>query len=241
MSDSVKFKKDFLNLVNDLTTINPSIIFEKNAEKSIMIKRTDPAVTVAYVLSASSDSFDFGKEPLAIYNYPEFYQLINVFEEPQMIVEENKIIICSKKSKVKYLVSDVESISKGPKEITFPEDYVSLKLNKDILKNVKKMIGLIKAEKVAFAIDDDVIIVRCFNDSHSNSWEDEFKLEKDSEKKFNIVISSKVFTLLPDYDYSLNIAKAGIVRFKYTNESVNLEVFVAEINSGNEKEDKNDE
>jgi len=240
MSDSLKFKKDFLNLVNDLTTINPSIIFEKNDSKSVIVKRTDPAVTVAYVLSATSDSFDFGDEALAIYNYPEFHQLLNVFDEPSMVVDENKILICSKKSKVKYLVSDVESIQKGPKEITFPQEFVTLKLDKDILRNVKKMIGLIKAEKVSFKIDNDNVTIRCFNDSHSNSWEDEFKLEKSIEKRFNITISSKVFTLIPDYDYSLNIASDGIVRFVYNTENVNLEVFVASLNEGSEKEEKDE-
>lgn len=227
----IEFKKEVLDLVNQLTDFNPSIIFEKGEEDSIFVKRMDASKSVAYILSAADDSFNFKDEEIAFYSYPEFYQLLNVFEKPEITQKENKLIISQNNSKIKYMLSDPEPLTKGPPNVKFGKEDSSLKLTVDMLKEIRKMIGLVKAEKIELDVKKEKITIKCFNSSHDNSWENVYKLEKESKKEFNLIISSQVFIMLPDNKYILDIKEEGIVKFRLKTKLVNLEVFVAELDN----------
>jgi hypothetical protein len=224
---SIKYSKQFLSLVNSLTPINDSVIIDK-AEDKIRISRSNPSCSIFYILEANLDSFNFESEKLAFYNFPEFFQLLNVFDDPKINIDENKVIIANDKSKIRYIISDPETIKAGPKGVNFPEIDIKMTLETSEIKNLKKMISLLGSKYVKFSASEKNINFKCFNENHDNSYDKDFVLENES-KTFELKISSDVFTLIPDNNYCLEISSQGIIRISYVKDDINLAVYVAQI------------
>lgn len=223
---SIKHNKQFLSLINDLTPISNSVIINKT-DNQVKITRANSASTVFYTLEAAKDAFDFDGEKIAFYEFAEFYQLLNVFENAEISLNENKLTISSDKSKIRYIISDPETIKAGPSQILFQSSDAKVVLESNEIKNFKKMIGLIKAKFIKFTVKDKNINFRCFNDAHDNSYEKNFPIENESD--FSMKISSEVFTLIPDNKYVLEICKDGLVKISYEKDNIKLAVYVAEI------------
>ena len=156
---SIKHNKQFLSLINDLTPISESVIINKTDDQ-VRISRANSASTVFYTLEAAKDAFDFDGEKIAFYNFVEFYQLLNVFENAEISLNENKLTISSDKSKIRYIISDPETIKAGPSQILFPSSDAKVVLESNEIKNLKKMIGLIKAKFIKSAKLGDILDIK---------------------------------------------------------------------------------
>lgn len=225
---SIKYNKNFLSLVNDLSLINNSIIVEKK-EDNVHISCANPATTIFYMLDGKTENFEFSDDKIAFYDYSEFYQILNVLDKANISIEENKVTISNEKSKIKYIISDPETIKKGPSQIKFPSSDVKMILEAAEIKNLKKMISLLNSKFVRFTTNEDKTIkFNCFNDSHDNSYERDFATETTGEK-ISMKISSEIFTLIPDNSYCFEICKDGLVRFTLSKDDITLSIYVAEI------------
>jgi hypothetical protein len=226
---SLQYTKKFFDLVKDLSGINPSIIFEKDEDGNILVKRANASQTIIYTLKANKSNFEFESEDVAFYNYPEFHQLISVFKEPILNEDNDKLIISEGKSKIKYKVSDAEVINRIKGKSKFSEPDVEFSISADQLSKIKKMIGLISAEQIKFKVKKSSEI-ECvfFNGEHSNNWEETYAVSKESESEFDLVINARVFTLIPVNGYKLAIKKEGITQLKYISDDFDLEILVPE-------------
>jgi len=226
---AVKVSKEVLGFVKDLTTINDSIIFE-NTEDKIIVKRANPPMTIAYFLSVPKSELSFEGEKLAFYNYPEFYSLVNAVDGAEIEQEENKLSIKTKNSKIKYLVSDPETLKKGPKKMPFENPTAAIKLTAETLKEIRKMIGLLDSKKASLSVTGKVAILKVYNSSHDNSFEKTIEMETATSEDFNILFTSEIFSLIPENEYLIGIKKKeGIIQFKYiTTKAIELEIFTAE-------------
>jgi hypothetical protein len=227
MSD-LKFNKEFLDLVNRLTTINTQIIFEKENDK-VLVSRFNPAKSIAYQLRVPKESFDFAEDKIAMYNYPGFYQLFSVCKTPVINQTENTLIIADGKSKINYLLSNLENIQVGPKKNTFADPTVSFDFTEEEMKNIRKMISLIQADYVKFIIKDNNLTVKLFNNSHDNSYEKEIELKTKATENFEMIINSEVFTIIPENPYTIDIKKEGVIRISYVKDNIDLKIYTAEI------------
>lgn len=225
---SIKYNKNFLSLIHDLTPINGTIIIEKQEDK-VHISRSNPAQTIFYMLDGKAENFDFTDDKIAFYNYGEFFSLLSVFSEPKLLIDENKVTISDEKSKIKYIISDPETIAKGPSKIAFPSSDVKVVLEAAEIKNLKKMISLIGSKFAKFTTKEDgQINFNFFNDSHDNSYEKDFPMESNG-KSISMKISSEIFTLLPENTYTVEMCSQGLVKFSYSKDDITLSVYVAEI------------
>ncbi|MFW6272861.1 MAG: hypothetical protein ACOC2U_03680 [bacterium] len=229
MSKDVKFDREFLNLVQNLTKINSSILFERSDDNGVIIKRKNPAGSIAYILSASEDSFDFDEEEIAFYNFPEFAQMLSVFKSPNIKQDENRLVISENKSKIKYVVTDPEIISRGPNKVNFGDADATMVIDRDLLKEIRSMIGILDSENIKLKISDNNITVVCYNSNHDNQWENTYDIENSLGKDFELTIKSEVFVHIPDGNYKMELKEAGIVKFAYQSDIVNLDIFVAEV------------
>lgn len=228
---SIKYNKKYLELVNQLTQIDSSIIFNKSDDK-IKIIRSNNSKTIIYTLDVDKKNFEFESEDIAFYNFPEFYRLLSVFESPEIIedVNQSKIIVSENKSKIKYKVSDSEVIPKISGGGNIGESDVELMITSTELDQIKKMISLISADRVRFKVKENTkdIICEFFNTGHSNNWENSYDVTKGSSESFSLVIASEVFSLIPKNDYTISILKDGIVKLKYNSEDFDLNLYIPE-------------
>lgn len=223
----VEYNKESLSLINDLCSITESIIIQKDGDK-LLILRNNNSRSVVYRLILPKTSFNIEGDSIGFYKFPEFYQLLSCFSSPNILqASDNKLIIESDKSKINYLLSDIESLTKGPKKITFESPEATFELSSSELKELKKMIGLLTAKNIKLSCSKKNIDVTLYNSGHDNSFDKTYECK--STEDFEFPIASDIFTVIPEGDYTISIMKAGMVRFSLKRENVSLEIFTAEI------------
>lgn len=223
----VEYNKESLSLINELCSITESVIIQKDGDK-LVILRTNNAKSVAYRLILPSSSFNIEGDSIGFYKFPEFYQLISCFNNPNILqASDNKLTIEKDKSKINYLLSDIESLTKGPKKINFDSPEAKFEISASDLKELKKMIGLLTAKNIKLACSKKEIDVTLYNSNHDNSFDKTYECQ--SSEDFEFPIASDIFTVIPEGDYTIEIMKAGMVRFSLKRENVSLEIFTAQI------------
>jgi hypothetical protein len=232
MSDAVtvNYNKEIINLFNDLSAINPQIVFEKDEKKeNVIIRRTNASGSIAYFLLTPKDNFDFEGDELAIYNYPEFYQMFSCLDKPVIKQTGNKILIIKDSARLNYLIANPEAVKKMKPKVVFNDADAKIIFSHDDIKEIQKMIGLVSAEYVEITTDGNKMNLRIFNTSHDNSFEKTYDMAEESKAKLKIKISKEIFTILPKENYSFEVKKEGIVKFSFDKENVSLQIFTAEI------------
>jgi len=231
----VKYDKDILSLLNDLCAINESLIIKRD-DKKLSIQRANNAKSIAYRLSMNPEVFDFDGESVSFYKFPEFFQLLSCFETPDLHQSDNKLILSKDKSKINYLISDPETLSKNPSKINFDNPQVSFQLKSADIKELKKMIGLLTAKNTNFSCLKDKVDITCYNNSHENSFSKSYSTDK-LLKDLEFSISSEIFTVIPDGDYVVELMEktlpnkqtASMARFTLQKKDISLEIFTANI------------
>jgi len=231
-AQNVKYNKEILEMVKNLTPINNSVVIEKDVStsKSIVINATNPTTTIAYKFLAPVDSFAFDGEEIAFYDFSEFFQLFSYFKNPELQQNTNQLLISSGKSKINYLLSDTEVIKKGPKKVAFSNPDVSFQITSEDVTELEKIINLINAENVNISVKGNKATFKLYNSAHENSFQKEFKIENASQSTIDLNFSSEVFALLPKESYKLEIKKEGIMKISLEGKSdISLELYVAEV------------
>ncbi len=62
----VQYNSELFDLVKDLTSINTQVIFEKDEEGNVVVRRADSESTIAYELRAPREYFDFNENGVAL-------------------------------------------------------------------------------------------------------------------------------------------------------------------------------
>jgi len=223
----VEYNKESLSLINDLCSITESIIIDKEGS-DLLIIRSNNAKSVAYRLRLPANSFNVEGDTIGFYKFPEFYQLVSCFNAPNIVQSsDNKLTIEKDKSKINYLLSDVESLTKGPKKINFVDPEAKFEITSSDLKELKKMIGLLTAKFIKISCSKKNVNLTLYNSTHDNSFDKVY--EGESSQDFEFPIASDIFTVIPEGDYIIEIMQAGMVRFSLKRENVSLEIFTAEV------------
>jgi hypothetical protein len=228
----IEYRKEIFDIVNDLSQINNSVIFEKEDDK-VVIKAVDAEMTIAYVLEAPKSFFDFEDDQIAFYNYNEFYQFFRAVEAAEMKKTENMITLCGHNSKISYLLSNPESFGPSAKRPGYADSDFKFNLTAYDLSEIIKMNSLIKAKRARIYGDNKSINIRLYNDLHDNSFEKTYTIENLSgfDKDVDFVIFSEHFEKLPPKkDYAVEIKCSGFVKFSLANNDINLNIYTGYVN-----------
>jgi len=231
MSKELNYKIETLNLLNQLSSISTGIIIKKSDDgKSIVINRKNPSESISYFFEADINDFCFEGEELSIYNYPEFYQLLSVFKNPKIVQNINKLEISNNNSKIKYVLTDSEIMSPGPKGFNMQEEpNCVFELSEDELKNFCKMIGLVSSESANLLVNNDKLVITLKNETHENTFEKNFSVIKSDGEDVDFNIPSEIFSVIPTGNYTVSIWGAGVVIFEYKSNIASLKIMTAEL------------
>jgi hypothetical protein len=234
MSKDLSYKIETISLLNQLaSSISNSIIIKKNEEENgLIINRTNPSETVSFFFNVPSTDFDFDGNEISFYNFPEFFQLLSVFKDPKITQDNNKLVISKNSSKIKYVLSDSEIISEGPKGFKIDiEPNTIFELTDAELKDFGKMIGLVGAERANLKVDDNKLTVTLGNETHENTFEKVFSVINSDGESVGFNIPAEIFTIVPNGNYKISIWKDGIVIFELKHPNVSLKIMTAELES----------
>lgn len=228
----VRYNSELFDLIKDLTAITTQVVFVKDEDGKVFVKRADSESTIAYTLKAPSEFFDFTEDEIAFYNYPEFYQYFKALGEPELSISQKVVTLKVGSSKSSYLLSNPESIEPGPRSINFPGGDVKIRLTSENLDELLKMIGLINAKKAHVYGNGKKITIKVFNDLHSNTFEKSFKVENLTEfdGEIDFVMFASTFINLPARrDYNIEIVSDGFIGIQLEDENIELNIYTGRV------------
>jgi len=228
----IQYNSELFDLLKDLTSINTQVVFEKDEDGKILVRRVDSESTIVYQLKAPAEHFNFEEDQLAFYNYPEFYQYFKALGEPELSINGKSIILKEGSSRSSYLLSNPEAIPAGPKAINFKDPDVRFELSSEQLDEILKMAGLINSKKAQVYGDGKKITLKIFNSLHDNVFEKSFEVENLSNfaDEIDFVMFSDTFKNLPaKRNYIVEVKSQGFVKISLVDEDINLDIYTGKV------------
>ena len=231
MSESITYKKEFFDFINELTAINKSIGFERVKDR-IVVRKSDADQTLPYIISAPSTYFDI-EETVAFYDYSNFYRYLNTLKNPTISIKNEYINIESKSTKINYLLSDEDGIINGPKKVDFEHGDVRFILSKEDIDDIVKTNGLIKGTESHISVNGTTVTITTGSSGSDNSCEKVFQAERvdgGSDEDFEFTIMSNRFDVLPSKrDYCVDLSCESFMRISLIHDELEFNIYSGDI------------
>jgi hypothetical protein len=212
----MKFDNATLQILKNYSTINHAILFQPgNVISTISSSKTVMAkATIEQTIPSS----------FAIYELSKFLATLSLFNDPDLKIEENRVVISEGKRKINYTFCDPSTIVVPPsKEIKFPEAEISFHLKADELTELTKALSVLSLPEVAITSDGENIFVTAVDSKNPSA--DSYSVqvgENPDNTTFNMIIKADYLRLIPS-DYEVAISSKGLSHFK----SNNIEYWIA--------------
>lgn len=219
----MKLSAKTLSILKNFSLINQNMVFRP--EQPIK------TISEAGHLLAIGPMVDFEfEEPFGIYDLSEFISTVNLFNEPDITLETNYMVIKENKKRVKYFFSNPEFLTFPEKDIKMPKAEVSFFLPEGDLLSLKQASSTLGVTDLVFendgTSDSIVAYVTDTNDKTSNSFSINLSLlENDSVLgvPFKFVTNIADLKFISD-TYKVNFSSKFIAQF--IGESLKTQYFL---------------
>jgi hypothetical protein len=231
--NEVEYNKIALELIASLAGINQSVVFEKveGDEEKITVKGADSNKSIAYIFEAPKQAFDFNGEDCSFFNFNEFFNLFNLFENPNLEQDETNIKINEGSSELEYRLTDRELIKKTFNRVKFEDPDVDFILDSELLKKMKNLAGKanINAEYIKFEVVGETLTYTLYNEKHHNTYKESLPVENPNDVEFSIENITRVFTKIPPASYRVAMKEEGLIRFSMIREDdISVVIYTAD-------------
>lgn len=231
--ESIPYKLEFFDLVNQLTPFNDKIVIEVENDRTI-IRRQDDETTCAYILSVPNEYFGI-KDKIGFYKYTEFYRFLKTLNEPIIKINQNKLMLSTDASRFTYILNDASRMKTGPNDFKIDKLDFEFVLDAESLNEIVKMHNLIRNSKHSeITCFDNKINIKLYMTEGDNSFEKTFDSTisnlQTTEEPLKFKIFSDFFMKLPSrQDYIVSIKKPGHLIFNMKNDDIKLKIYTAKI------------
>lgn len=204
----MKFDNETLQILKNYSTINHAILFQPgNTLSTISTSKT--VMSKATISQEIPSSF-------AIYELSKFLATLSLFNDPDLKIEENKVVISEGKRKINYTFADPSTIVVPPsKEIKFPAAEVEFRLSSEELTELQKALSVLSLPEIAIVGDGKNIYATAVDSK--NPSENVYSVQVgETDANFNMIIKAEYLRLLPG-DYDVEISSKGLSRFTGKN------------------------
>jgi len=229
----ISYKQEFFDLVSQLTPFNDKIVIEHDENENVTkIRRQDDEKTSAYILSVPRKYFDID-ENVGFYKYTEFYRFLKTLNNPDIKINQNKLMLSKDASKFTYILTDASRMKTGPNDFNMEEPDFQFELDSESLIEIVKMNTLLKNSRHSeiTCVGDKINVKICMEEG-DNSFEKTFDaiiLSKEyAEEPLQFKIFSDFFTKLPaKHDYIISIKAPGHLIFEMKGDDMKLKLYTA--------------
>ncbi len=211
----MKLDQRTLQVLKNFSSINPSILIRPGN-----VLRTVTPTKTTFAKATLEQEFP---SSFAIYDLSKFLSVLSLFDEPELEIGENSVVIQSGRKKVNYVFADPNTIvaPKDGKDINFPASVVSFELTTENLADVIKALGILRQPEIAVTGNGENITLQTINSKDPTS--DVYSIEVgETDQTFNAIFKAENIRLLPD-TYRVDISSQGISRFQ----SKDVEYYIA--------------
>jgi len=232
--NKIGYNKTALELISSLTSINQSVAFERHAddEDRIISRAGDVNQSIVYIFDAPKEVFDFTGDECSFYNYNEFFTLLSIFEDPDLVQDDVEITVSEARSKIKYRLTDSELIKKGFTTVKFGEPDVSFVMDYELIKKIRTLSGgsNINADRIKFTVSDNTLNYRLYNTKHHNTFDETLDLSDAEDEDFQIEVDMKIWNKIPMASYNVNLKEDGILELDMIREDdISVKIYTADM------------
>jgi hypothetical protein len=227
----VNYSSDFLEIVKDLSSINESIIFDKEQDK-VFVRRMNDTKTTAYILEVDVDNFNFDGDVLCIYRYNEFYRYFKFFSNPEIFKDDRLLILSQDNAQIHYPLYEKEAcLPEGPKSFNFPTSVISLTLTKDNIEKFIKVSSLNNAKKAQVFGNEKNMTVKLFNSNYEVSYDQKFEVNSLNNfiGEYDFTYFLEFFTKIPVRNYKMEFSDNGYLKLNLIDDSMKLTIFTSSV------------
>lgn len=238
--DKIEYKKEFLDLLRDLSILVPGMILYKEDDRLFIFRKN--VSDIYYRLSVPVEYLNFAGDYLAIRDFGEFYSFIKTMSEPEFFDLDSHILVKDHTSQIKYPTTDedpflmeLDKLRKKDdswKNINFTDEPAFIcNFDKNIVKEIKTVAGRINNEFVTLTVKDNELTINCFISEEYPSWQKVYKSDIKNDIECSFKIYTDVFNFLPLGIFQFKIDGDGCVKLELDHEDIKLEIIAAEAGS----------
>jgi hypothetical protein len=200
----MKLSPKTLLILKNFSTINPSIVIKPGnilasiaSNKTVLAKATVP------------DNFD---RVIPIYALNRFLSALSLFQDPDLEIGDNSVVIRGGNSSITYHYSDPSIILAPPeKDIKLPSVDVECTVTNKILQDVLKAMSVLSLPELAFVGDGERLSIQAID--MKNPSADTFSIALGTTNlTFRAVFRSENIKVI-DSDYQVKISAKGLSQF----------------------------
>lgn len=215
----MKLSARTLQVLKNFATINPSLLFKPGSSLTTI----SPLKTMQ-AKARVSETFD---SEFAIYDLSRFLGVLSLFEDPDLVIQDNYLSIVHDAHQVNYVYADKELIVTSSKEIKMPACEIQFRLPGAILSSVMKALNVLSLPEIAVIGENGQIYFAAVNTKTPNG--DVYRAQVgETEHTFKMVFRAENIKLLQD-DYDVGISSKGLGHFKGSD----VEYWIATESSSN--------
>lgn len=199
----MKLSDRTVDLLKSFSTLNPSIMLTPGKKLSTMA----PSETVV-AESVIEEEFE---DNYAIYNLPQFINVLSLFDDYDMTFTKEHVTIKGETRKLRYSFCSPNLITLPPEGgVEFPEPEIEFEMPQNSFKTINKAISMLTAQHIAFVGNSKEIHLETLGATNDDNYFDMKVGETD--KVFNFITKPEHLKMFPG-DYKVRISKEGIAEF----------------------------
>lgn len=224
----VTYDKSILNLLNGLSQVNSSIFIQREEDK-IIVNSVDNSESIFYSFKADGKSFTFDGNECFLSNFPEFYRLVNIYENPTIEQNHVDLVIKQGRSKIEYRLTNPERADSEFDGVDFDDPSIQFKLNTQDIENIQRMIGTVASGSEGFvqvSIDGTELKLTLGSFTHENTYSETYSdIKNDDDEEVDFKLSTNIFNILPRGEYHVSVDPVGLFCFELIHEQAEVKLF----------------
>lgn len=208
----MKLSKRTQAILKNFAGINQSIVIEPGNKIQTISNVKD-----VFAKAEIEENFD---KTVSIYDLNEFLNVVSLFEDPELVFQDNCVTISEGKMKQVYFYADPSVITRPPeKGVNLPSVEVQAKLTREQIQSLIRAASLNDASSLTFTNGN----VKVWNATVSNSNTFEIEGVADHTVDYELSVAVEKLKMVAD-DYNINICAKGLSHFSGTQ---GIEYYVA--------------
>ena len=214
----MKLSEKTINLLNNFSSINQSILVKKGSKLRTM--------SVMKNILAEAEVDENFERDFGIYDLPQFLNGVNLMKDPDLDLKNETYMIIreGKNTRVKFAFADPDCIVSPPeKGVTLPSSDVTFLLDSIQLGKLLKASQVYQLPDLSAVGNGEEVTLVVSDRKNDNSNEFSLKVGK-TDQVFEFNFKMENIKLIPG-SYDVQISKKNLAKF--TNSNYNLDYFIA--------------
>lgn len=201
----MKLSKETTEILKNFAAINPSLIFQAGSvQKTVSPQKT--------VLAKANITESFDKE-FAIYDLTQFISTVSMFEDPDLKLGDESIVISNGKAKTTLRYAKTDLIQSPPsKEINLPSTEISFTLEANALQSALRAAGVLSLPELALVGRNGKAYLAAMDSRNQGSNSFEYEVG-DANANYTMLFKIDNLKIL-NRDYEVRVSAKGISHFK---------------------------